>query len=180
MQAGKGMIGGAALILILALSACGGGRGDAPVLRNLRSATGGPDEFAILPPKPLQMPPDFTALPEPTPGGGNLTDRDPMADAMVALGGKPGAGGNDGALVAAASAHGVSPTIREDLAREDYAIRDRNRPKLLERLLGTDVYNKAYSDQTVEQQRELERWRAAGRRTPASPPDPKQWPELSR
>ena len=178
MRTGKGVIGGV-LILVLALSACGDGRGD-PKLRNLQSGGGGPDEFAILPPKPLQLPEDFAALPEPTPGGSNLTDPTPLEDAVAALGGRPGAGGTDGALLAQATRYGVAPRVREDLAAEDFAVRDRNRPRFFERLFGTDVYNKAYTGQTVRQETELERWRATGRRTPASPPDPSIWPPAKR
>ena len=67
--------------VVLALSACG--RSDkAPQLMNIRS-DGTPDEFAILPPKALEMPTDLAALPEPTPGGANLTDHNPQADAVA-------------------------------------------------------------------------------------------------
>jgi hypothetical protein len=40
---------------------------------NLRSPHDGPDEFAILPTKPLEMP-GFQVLPEPQPGARNLVD----------------------------------------------------------------------------------------------------------
>ena len=46
----------------------------------------GPDEFAILPSKPLQAPENYAELPAPTPGGTNLTDPTPEADMVVALG----------------------------------------------------------------------------------------------
>ena len=69
---------------VLALSACAGdGR-----LMNLVSDDG-PEEFAILPTKPLELPPDLAALPDPTPGGSNITDQTPDADAVAALGGNP-------------------------------------------------------------------------------------------
>ena len=57
---------GIAVLAALALSVC-----DArdPHIYTLRSDSGGPDEFAILPNKPLQQPEDFSALPAPTPGG---------------------------------------------------------------------------------------------------------------
>lgn len=77
-------IAGAAM---LTLAGCGSG--DEPRLMNVRSTTQGPDEFGILPPKPLQMPTDLAALPPPTPGGANLTDPTPFSDAIVALGGRP-------------------------------------------------------------------------------------------
>lgn len=103
MQAAKG--GVLAATLMLALSACGGS--EDPQLMNLRSPSDGPDEFAILPPKPLQMPKSLASLPTPTPGGTNITDPTPEADAIVAMGGRPGAGTNDTALVAYAARGGV-------------------------------------------------------------------------
>ena len=56
-------------------------------LRDLRSNGDGPDEFMILPNKPLQQPDDFAALPAPTPGGANRVDQEPLVDATAALGG---------------------------------------------------------------------------------------------
>ncbi len=50
---------------VLVLSACSRSD-DVPKLMNIRSTTQGPDEFAILPPKPLEMHEDIAALPEPT------------------------------------------------------------------------------------------------------------------
>ena len=180
MQAAKGMVI-CALVALLGLTACGRrGSDEAPRLMNLRATHGGPDEFGILPPKPLEMPQDLKALPDPTPGAANRTDPTPLADAIVALGGRPGAGGGDGALVAAATRYGVGAGVREDLAAEDLEIRRRNRPKLLERWFGTSVYNKAYADTAVPQHEELERWRAAGRRTPSAPPDPNFYPDARR
>jgi hypothetical protein len=42
----------------------------------------------------------------------------------------------------------------------------------LERLFNVNVYFKAYKKQELDQYRELERFRRAGIRTPAAPPDP--------
>ena len=77
---------GFALAGALILSAC---TQSAPELMHLRSTTNGPDEFAVLPPKALELPADLTSLPAPTPGASNLTDQHPMDDAIVALGGTP-------------------------------------------------------------------------------------------
>ena len=158
--------------VVLALSACG--RSDkVPQLMNIRS-DGTPDEFAILPPKALEMPEDLTALPEPTPGGVNLTDHDPQADAIVALGGKLRPAGGvpaaDGALVASAGRFGVTGGIRDTLATEDLDWRRDNNGRLLERLLNVNVYYSAYADMSLDQQAELWRWRKAGARTPSAPP----------
>lgn len=158
-----------AALALVALAACGGNRRD-PQLMNLRSSTDGPDEFAILPPKGLEMPPDLAALPEPTPGGVSLTDQNPRADAIVALGGKPGAGASDGALVTYASRHGVTPGIRDTLAAEDLRWRQTHGGRPLERLFRVNTYYKAYSQFWLDVWAELARWRAAGVATPSAPP----------
>lgn len=158
---------------MLVLSACG--RSDeVPNLMNIRSTTQGPDEFAILPPKPLEMPEDIAALPEPTPGGTNRTDPTPNADAVAALGGtlRPAGGvpAADGALFAHAGRYGVTAGIRETLAAEDLDFRRRNDGRLLERVFNVNVYFRAYAEQSLDQQAELWRWRNAGARTPSAPP----------
>lgn len=172
-MAGKGFLGAVALS-VLALSACGG-RED-PRLMNLRASSRAPDEFGILPTKPLQMPQDLAMLPEPTPGGGNITDPTPEADAVAALGGNPArlaAGGipaGDGGLVTYAGRKGRDGTIRERLAAEDLDYRRRNDSKLFERMFGTNTYFKAYAPQSLDQYAELERWRTAGARNVGAPP----------
>lgn len=176
MQAKIGTIG-IALAAVLALSACGS---DAqPQLMHLRSSTAGPDEFGILPTKPLQMPPDLAALPDPTPGGASITDPTPEADAVAALGGNPaaltrtGVPQGDGGLLAHAGRFGTNGTIRNALAAEDLDYRRKHDGRLLERLFKVNVYFKAYDPMSLDQHDELERWRRAGVRTPAAPPDPR-------
>ena len=146
-----------------------------PELMQLRSSTNGPDEFAILPPKALELPADLTALPEPTPGGANRTDQNPMADAIIALGGAPMAADGarpvgDAALVAYTGRSGLDTNIRATLAAEDLQYRRSNGGRLLERLFSTNVYFRAYAAQALDQQAELARWRQAGVRTPSAPP----------
>lgn len=161
-----------AFALVLALGACA--RGEPDLLTPARGGDG-PDEFAILPNAPLQAPEDYAALPPPTPGGANRTDRTPLADAAVALGGRPGAAGavpaRDAGLVGYAARGGVARDIRGTLATEDLAFRDRNRGRVLERLVGNNTYYRAYRRQSLDQYAELERFRRAGVRTPAAPPD---------
>ena len=103
MQAAKGraVIAVAAMVT---LAACGGDRD--PQLMNLRAGQG-PDEFAIVPPKPLEMPENLSELPDPTPGGFNRTDQNPEADAVIALGGRPGAD-----VAHAADGHHRRPAVR--------------------------------------------------------------------
>ncbi|MBI1171638.1 DUF3035 domain-containing protein [bacterium] len=160
-------------VALVALTACGP-RGDDTHLMNLHSASDGPDEFAILPPKALQMPADLTALPPPSPGGENLTDQHPMEDAIVALGGKEhSAGGipaSDAGLVNYADRNGGMPGIRASLAKDDLTFRKRHPGKLLERAFGNTTYYDAYKAQWLDAYKELARWRAAGVRTPSAPP----------
>ncbi len=152
------------------LAGCGNGD-KAPQLMNIRSSTQGPDEFGILPPKPLSLPTDLQALPEPTPGGANLTDPTPNADAIVALGGNPNGGaGGDGGLMNHVSRYGTNGGIRQTLASEDLQWRRDNNGRILERLFNVNVYYKAYKDQSLDQQAELFRWRKRGVKTPSAPP----------
>lgn len=156
---------------VFALSACGSG--SEPDLMQVRTTRSGPDEFSILPPKSLSMPKDMAALPEPTPGGSNLTDPTPEADAIVALGGKPQAPGvipaADNGLRNYATRKGVTPTIRQELASEDLEYRKKNRGRVLPRLFSSNLYYKAYEPQSLDRYAELERWRKRGVKTPSAP-----------
>lgn len=170
MQAAKGRAV-IAVATMITLAACGG-KGD-PQLMNLRSGQG-PDEFAIVPPKPLEMPESLSELPEPTLGGFNRTDQNPEADAAIALGGKPSAAGGipsgDSALYAHAARFGMDGGIRATLASEDLDWRRDNNGRILERLFNVNVYYRAYSKQRLDQQAELARWRKLGVRTSSAPP----------
>ena len=171
MLAGKGVLAVAA-IAVLTLAACSDGE---PHLMNLRPAGNGPDEFAILPPKALEMPGNLEELPDPTPGGASLTDPTPEADAIAALGGRPGKSAGipsgDNGLLSHASRFGRSASIRDDLAAADLEFRKGNKGRLLERLMGVSVYYRVYEAQSLDQQAELQRWRRAGVRTVSAPPE---------
>lgn len=169
MKAARGAILAGAATLSLLLAACGGSK--QPELMNIRKTSEGPDEFAILPPKPLQMPESLAALPVPTPGAGNLTDPTPESDAIAALGGKPGAGASDAALVAHATRLGLTSGIRGVLASEDLEYRRENDGRLLERIFSVNVYFDAYEPMSLDQHAELARWRRLGLATPAAPPE---------
>ena len=159
------------IIAMISLSACAGGdRG----LRDLRSLGGGPDEFQVMPVKPLTIPTDTSVLPTPTPGGTNLTDPTPAGDAVAVLGGNPnalipnGVPASDGALIAAVSRNGVDPAIRQTLASEDAAFR--NRQSRFGIFRGRDRYFSAYARQALDAYAELQRFRNAGVATPSAPP----------
>lgn len=167
------------LICCTALSACGGLRDpDKPrVLHKVRNTSNGPDEFTIVPGKPLEAPASFVELPEPTPGGANRTDQTPEADAVAALGGNPaaledrGVGASDGALVTAAARRGVDPNIRTTLAEEDEAFRLRKWRFARFRIFGGDEYYRAYERQNLDRRATERLWRRAGAPTPSSPPE---------
>ncbi len=168
-----GNTGWAMVALVAALAGCSSD--GTPELMNLRSSTAGPDEFGILPPKALELPDDLAALPVPTPGGSNLTDQNPRADAIVALGGNlrsfdgavPAA---DQALINYAGRYGVLASVRDVMAAEDLEFRRRNKGKPLEQLFKVNVYFSAYRNMALDQQSELEKWRQAGVATPSAPP----------
>ncbi len=166
--------------LLLTLSACGGifgGSEKEPRLMNTRSQTRGPDEFGVLPTKPLQMPENLAELPAPTPGGPNITDPTPEADAVAALGGNPAALGqqsipaSNSGLVNYTGRYGRSEGIRQALAAEDLDWRRRHDGRLLERIFNTNVYYRAYAPMSLDQYRELEYWRARGVRNVGAPPE---------
>ncbi|TMV66806.1 DUF3035 domain-containing protein, partial [Thioclava sp. BHET1] len=155
--------------------------GKAPHLTNIQSKLGDPDEFSILPTKPLVMPKDMAALPQPTPGGNNLADPTPEADAVAALGGKaadvqPGAGipSSDGTLVQDVSRYGVMPDIRQKLDAEDLKFRKTHRPRLLPWIFSSNLYFEVYQPMTLDAQASLLRWRKAGVETPSAPPETKK------
>lgn len=168
----------ATILALLMLPAACGGRNSEPDLLNLTKSGSGPDEFAILPARPLENPEDYANLPTPTPGGSNRTDPNPLADAVVALGGSAGAlaedgnAGPDSALLAHASRNGYSPDIRQVTAAEDLEFRRNNRGRTLERWFNVSVYFRKYREQSLDQHAELLRLRQAGIRTSAAPSTP--------
>lgn len=163
------------LAMAVALAGCGGDGRDI-TLRDVVDTTPGPDEFSVLPNKPLQAPPNYQDLPTPTPGKANLVDATPLADGVAAFGGKPsrlentGVPAGDRALVAHASRKGVPANIRQDLAQSDEDFRRRKSRFTKIRLARTDRYNEVYQRQTLDANREWRRYRATGVRTPSAPP----------
>ena len=172
MRLPHGMI----LVAILALSACSRPDGDLN-LRNLRAIGAGPDEFSVLPSKPLEMPVELASLPSPTPGGANLTDQNPLGDGVAALGGRPaalvpqGVAANDAALVQHAARNGISSDIRMTLAAEDTAFqRQRSRFTKFRIFRDVDRYNEVYKSEMTDPYAELRRFRRLGVATPSAPP----------
>ena len=164
-----------AMVAVLALGACTGPR-EAPQLRNLSSMNDGPDEFLVVPGKPLEQPKDLTALPTPTPGGTNLTDQNPLADAVAQLGGRPGAMAAqsvptaDRALVQTAARNGQEAGIRQTLASEDEDLRRRMGRFQKLRIFIKNKYKEVYSGQTLDAEAANQAFRRQGVPTPSVPP----------
>ncbi|MEM8730280.1 MAG: DUF3035 domain-containing protein [Pseudomonadota bacterium] len=161
------------LCLAVLLGACSGKDG----LRELNTPRNGPDEFRVLPAKPLQAPESYTFLPVPTPGAANLTDQNPDADAVDALGGNAaslqaasGVPSRDGAVVNYSSRYGVTPDIRGVLAEADADFRKRKGRFTGIRIVPVDRYRQAYEVYALDPFAESERFRRAGILVPASPP----------
>ncbi|WP_299787581.1 DUF3035 domain-containing protein [uncultured Marivita sp.] len=167
------------ILALMALTACGSRQDTADRdtnLRQLRNPSGAPEEFSIVPPKPLEVPETLAQLPQPTPGGSNRTDPTPLQDAVAALGGNPsrlnpggGIGAGDQALVARATRFGIQPGIRQELAAADQEFRER-RSLFNWRLVPQDTYNRIYRSQTLDPYASLEAARRAGALTPSAPP----------
>lgn len=158
------------VLLPLALAACSN-----QGLRDLRSNSSGPDEFLVQPVRALEEPASYSALPTPTPGQGNLTDRSALAEGDAALGGTHDTRQNpipasDGALVNHTSRLGRDPGVRADLAEKDERFRKRQARFTQFRIVPVDRYNQAYRRQTLDQDAEARRWRRAGARTASFPP----------
>jgi hypothetical protein len=166
------------LIFLAATIVAGCAPRDGDVTLTRISNTGnGPDEFSVLPGKPLEPPQDRTRLPEPALGAANRTDQNPLADGAAALGGTrtaanaaPDAG--NAALINHANRYGGTPGIRQTLAREDREIRRNHGRVNILRILPGDDYVQAYRRQWLDAQAEQRRLRARGILTPTSPPDP--------
>jgi len=155
------------LILPCLLAACGASDPQLMAFPGSRS----PSEFLVVPAKPLETPPDPTALPRPEPGAANRADPTPRDDAVVALGGRPGAGATgDAALVTHVSRYGRAPDIRDTLAAEDLAFRQSNPGRVMERIFNVNRYFAVYADQSLDQQAERARLTAAGVPTTTAPP----------
>ncbi|MBW7921030.1 MAG: DUF3035 domain-containing protein [Rubellimicrobium sp.] len=150
-------------MLAFGLAACSGGG----ALHRLGSGARVPDDFSVLPMRPLVIP-DTLALP--APGGTNLADPDPVGAAMALLGGRDGAGvAGDAALLAQLGTWRTDPDIRATVAQEDAAFRSRT-GRGGRGLSARDPYYAAYARQSLDPWAEIARFRAAGVATPTAPP----------
>ncbi|MEP1961701.1 DUF3035 domain-containing protein [Tateyamaria sp.] len=158
-----------ALIAVTVLAAC-----ESKGLREVQNRGEGPDDFLIVPNKPLQEPESFSALPTPTPGGFNRTDQRPLEDAVAELGGQatsPNAPvpGVDGTLVNYASRFGREANIRATLAEADAKFRKRQARFSQIRIVQEDTYARAYRRQSLRPGPVADEFRRAGVPTPSAP-----------
>ena len=167
------------MILILGvcfgLAACSE-RGDDITLKRIKDKGAGPNEFTILPTKPLQAPENYASLPAPRPGTTNLVDPRPKEEGVAALGGNPAAmqgttpAAADSGLVRHANRYGTQPAVRQVVRQEDIETRRRHGRVNLIRIGNADDYTDAYKRQWLEASREERRLRQRGIKTPSAPP----------
>ncbi len=161
------------MVALMAVAGCAREGKDIQLTR-IKNDGKGPDEFSVLPSKPLQAPESYSALPTPTPGGANLVDRNPEAEGIAALGGRAvtgtGIAASDGGLVNHTRRYGVSDNIRQTLASEDVDVRRRQGRVNILNIGPNDDYTNAYRRQWLDSQAEQRRLQARGIVTPAAPP----------
>lgn len=162
------------LMLMAASVLAGCASSDEVTLTKLRNTGNGPDEFSIIPSKPLQTPEDYSRLPVPAPGAANLTDQNPRAEGIAALGGNPagapGSQAQNAALLNHAARFGPTTGIRQTLASEDLERRRQYGRVNVLRILPGDDYVQAYRNDWLDAYAEERRLRNRGVQTPASPP----------
>ena len=156
------------LVSLFLLSACSS---DDARLRDLYDVGTGPEEFAVLPSKPLIIPNNLTKLPIPDASAGNLADPTPKRDLIEKLGGSiddtDSISKRDKNLLEYVSRAGVDTNIREELAEEDRKFLRRMGVLTSVKLFRVDRYNQIYRKMTLSAPKELERWRSLGVRTPS-------------
>jgi len=158
-----------ALVAAAPLAGC---KGQNTLAGGLRSAGvgGSPDEFMVLPTRPLEMPASLAALPPPTPGAPNRVDYQPKAEAIAGLTGRSGGIATTNGAVLVARAGPRDPAIRSELAGEDVAWRQSHHGLLLPRLIAKDKDTVTYGPMLLDAPAEFERLRAQGVQVPAAPP----------
>jgi hypothetical protein len=135
-----------------------------------------PDEFIVLPRKPLTMP-QTIALAEPSPGAPSRVEPTPLADARAALGRQsPQDGGPSAAeqaLIAAVGADAADPAVREALTTD--GARDlSDSPYGLEADFGVELTSITRGEPLTREEQEAEaaRLRAQGLTVPNTPEAP--------
>ena len=134
---------------------------------NIKHTGEGPDEFTVLPTRPLQTPESYSALPAPTPGARTLSTqsqgrRRRGAWRQSRRADRTAAAAADSGLVRHAGRYGAQPGIRQTLAREDAETRRKHGRVNILRLGPVDDYTDAYKRQWLDADSEEMRLRRAG------------------
>lgn len=156
------------------LSACNRNSGNGRPLLNLRQSAIAPDEFLVVPQKPLETPADLTSLPAPDPGAEARVTIDFEDNLLRALGGRPLSGGavpsSDSEFVSAARSNGgATPNIRAVMRAEDQAFREARSGRinrLAKKRKAVTIYDPMLLDPILE----AARLQAQGVKIPAVPP----------
>lgn len=154
---------------VLGLSGCQGDGVLAGLFKSSR-INSAPDEFMVLPTRPLEMPASMSELPSPTPGAPNRVDYQPGAQAIAGLTGRPGVPGNADGRPLVAAAGPVDPTIRQTLAAEDAEWRRVHHGRLLERWIVRDKEVVVYGPMILDAPATYDLLRDRGVQVPAVPP----------
>lgn len=164
VQAGRAMAMGMGLAVMGALAGCDT---IGNPLEALSKKKLGPDEFAVVVRDPLQMPPglETSTLPPPSPGMRSPLEPNPQVDAIAALTGQPVSASapqsvaisrGEAALLAAADANALSPTIRSDITAENVEL-EANKPyeppSIFELFSGPSIDPETLIDPVAESQR---------------------------
>lgn len=161
-----------AAILISIGAAALAGCSEGGLAGTLRTAGVGstPDEFLVLPTKPLEIPQNLAVLPRPEPGSANRVDRNPEVEAVAGLTGRQptAAGASAGPLLARAGP--VDPTIRSRLAQEDVIYRGNNGGLFFERVFSNDQERLTYRGMILDAPDEYGRLLDAGMAVPPASP----------
>jgi Protein of unknown function (DUF3035) len=166
MRVGRAIAVAALCVAPLVLAGCAGG-----LAGSLRRAgvSQSPDEFMVLPTRPLEMPESFATLPPPKPGTVNRVDYRPHSEAIAGLTGRPAVATASGAALLARTGSG-QPGIRSEVAAEDVTWRQTHHGRLLERIFARDQDDVIYRQMVLDAPAEFERMRASGARVPAATP----------
>ncbi len=164
-----------AIILTLAggLSACNRDGNNGRPLLNLRQSAIAPDEFLVVPQKPLETAVDASVLPKPVPGAESRVTIDFEDNLMAALGGRMRSSGrvpaSEAALVSAARSNGgTTANIRDIMRDEDQAFREARSGKI-DRLAKKRMAVTVYDQMLLDPEAEVLRLQAMGVKTPAIP-----------
>lgn len=131
---------------------------------------GSPDEFLVLPTRPLEIPQDLASLPAPKLGSTNRVDYQPKQAAVAALTGGPATALTASGAALVASVPPASPEIRTVLAQEDVTYRQNNKGLFFQRMFTKDKEALTYSAELLNAPTEYFNLQDAGVRTyPATP-----------